>query len=71
MSSIDEFRAYLALEGQRLDLDVEYWQDELRKFPLPSIASQYQLALVRQEVFNTFSHDLSALLLTDCHKTND
>ena len=42
--------------------DLEYWEDELRRFPFPAIASSYSNALLRYEVFQDFSRMLSSLL---------
>ena len=64
--SKDEIKQYLAMEGQRLDNDVVYWQEEMRKYPLSSVAASLQLAFVRRETFNSFCRSLSALLDLDC-----
>lgn len=42
--------------------DLEYWEDELRRFPFPAIASSYSNALLRYEVFEDFRRMLSSLL---------
>ena len=71
MTSKEEIKEYLTLEGQRLDNDMHYWRDQLRLYPLPSVASSYQLALIRREVFNNFCHDVSVLLDLDGVKLSD
>ena len=57
-----DLRAYLACEGLRLDNDVQYWEDELLRFPLACVAQSLSYALARREIFNQVSRDISELL---------
>lgn len=67
----DDLRAFLAVEGQRLDMDVEFWEDEYRRYHLACIAHSLSLALARREMFNQLSSSISDLLALDCSKDCD
>lgn len=61
-SLIEDIKAYFVNEELRLQYQIDFWADELRRFPIPTIASSYGAALASHLAFLEFRSDMEKLL---------
>lgn len=61
-SMIEEIKAYFVNQELRLQYEIDFWADELRRFPIPSVSSSYGAALAAHLAFLEFRSDMEQLL---------
>lgn len=55
-------KAYFVNKELRLQYEVDFWADELRRFPFPTVAASYSAALSAHLSFLEFRDSIESLL---------